>query len=91
MCLLGSHDINLSTVPEMETSQLLNEWMDDLRPVKYVVMFIFNVVKLRQGSAREGKRLKASKLKALPKAYTKVGCHLPNTTTRKSQYTRLMA
>ena len=32
-------------------------------------------VKLRQGSARDGEGLKASKLKPLPRAYIKVGCH----------------
>ena len=44
--------------------------------------------RVRQGRARKGKgwplRQKASKLKPLPRAYTKVGCHPP--TTRTSQY-----
>ena len=47
------------------------------------------VVKLRQGSGKGQARIdkgwqlrrKASKLKPLPRAYIKVGCHLPTTTT----------
>ena len=49
-----------------------------------------------KGQVRIGKgwpfRRKASKLKPLPRAYIKVGCHPPpTTTTQKSQYTWLMA
>ena len=51
-----------------------------------------------KGQARIGKgwplRWKASKLKPLPRAYTKVGCHHPPPPpppTRKSHYTWLMA
>ena len=56
--------------------------------VHYIVYFCEAQARVRQGSARNGKewqsRRKASKLKPLPRAYTKVGCHPP---TRKSQYT----
>ena len=46
-----------------------------------------NIVKLRQGSGKDWQgsaRQKALKLKPLPRAYIKVGCHLPP--TRKSQF-----
>ena len=44
--------------------------------------------RVRQGSARDGPiRRKALKLKPEPRAYIKVGCHHPPTTTRKSHYT----
>ena len=44
---------------------------------------IVNIVKLRRGSGkgRQGMAVKASKLKPKPRAYIKVGCHLPTTTT----------
>ena len=47
------------------------------------------IVKLRRGLGkdRQGMALKAKglKLEPLPRAYIKVGCHPPTTTTRKSQ------
>ena len=60
---------------------------------------IFKLWSSGKGQARIDKgwqsRQKASKLKPLPRAYTKVGCHPPPTTTttthRKSQYSSLMA
>ena len=45
----------------------------------------FHIVKLRQGSGKErqgmvkGERWKALKPKPLPRAYIKIGCHLPTT------------
>ena len=62
-----------------------------------------NIVKLRQGSGKvrqgkarkgkDGERWKALKLKPLPWAYIKVGCHPPptTTTTHKFIFVKLMA
>ena len=66
--------------------------------VLYFIYFIF-LWSSGKGQARIGKgwqsRWKASKLKPLPRAYIKVGCHHhpppPPPPTQKSHYTQLMA
>ena len=53
------------------------------------------IVKLRQGSCKEGMALKAKGLKPLPRAYIKIGCHHtpppPPTISSKFNFTQLMA
>ena len=73
----------------------LLKFLSKLNCKQYFYCLLWFLWSSGKGQARMGKgwplRRKALKLKPLPRAYTKVGCHHPLPTTRKSNYTWLMA